>query len=350
MAIWLILNVTSKSKMEIPVYMQAGTFVPERNASLRRSAISVFLLCLMAGLPGPANAQNILNNGGFETGLMCYGFWTWSITGVDFAGDYRFTLSTDSHSGNYSLRIACVPGGTDCWRAAIYTEQIPAIPNRSYAVSVWVKCPAGGGGLFYVNSTSGSVASTSLECNATWTPNRMNFQIGSGATSFWVYVYNYGTELMLIDDLVLTYGDGTAPARINLHSGTRPVGISGQNVLVDGAPYLALGFFDVPRSGISQVRAAGANTVHGLGSSSGADCFNAGSGSYLDAIYEAGMNFVPDSSAASKLDAPGIFPAIMQTFAPHLANIAWSLSDEPDLVEVPVFDYVPPATFVAFTR
>jgi hypothetical protein len=327
--------------------MRTDTFAAERNAPFRRSAISTFLLCLMVGLPGPTSAQNILNNGGFETGLMCYGFWTWSITGIDFAGDYRFALSTDSHSGNYSLQIACTPGGTDCWRAAIYTEQVPAIPNQNYTVNVWVKCPTGGGGLFYVNSTAGSVASAWLACNATWTSNTMNFQIGSTATSFSVYVYKYGTQPMLIDDLVLTYGDGTAPSRINLYQGTRSVGISGQNVLVDGAPYLALGFFDVPRSDISLVQATGANTVHGLGSSSGADCFNVGSESYLDALYDAHMNFVPDSSAASKLDAPEVFPTIMQTFAPHLANIAWFLSDEPDLVEVPVFDYVPPATFVA---
>jgi len=300
----------------------------------------------MAGLPGPASGQNILNNGGFETGLMCYGFWTWSITGVDFAGDYQFTLSSDSHSGDYSLQIACIPGGTDCWRAAVYTEQIPAIPNQNYTVSVWVKCPTGGGGLFFVNSTAGSVAGQSLACNTTWTSNGMNFQIGPAPTTFSVYVYNYGTQPMLIDDLVLTYGDGTAPSRINLHPGTRPVSISGQNVLVDGAPYLALGFFDVPRSDISLVQATGANTVHGLGGS-GADCFNIGSESYLDAIYEAGMNFVPDSTAASKLDAPQVFPAIMQTFGPHLANIAWFLSDEPDLVEVPIFDYIPPVTFVA---
>lgn len=301
----------------------------------------------MAGLPGPTSAQNILNNGGFETGLMCYGFWTWSLTGVDFAGDYRFTLSTDSHSGNYSLQIACTPGGTDCWRAAIYTEQIPAVPNQNYTASVWVKCPAGGGGLFYVTTPDAALGGEWLTCNTTWTANSMNFQTGAAPTTFSIYVYNYGTQPMQIDDLVLTYADGTAPARINLYPGTRSVSVSGQNVLVDGAPYLALGFFDVPRSDISQVQATGANTVHGWGSFSGADCFNVGAESYLDAIYDAKMNFVPDSSSASKLDAPGVFPAIMQTFAPHLANIAWFLSDEPDLVEVPVFDYVPPATFVA---
>lgn len=99
--------------------------VAERNLPLRRSAKSLLLLCLIAGLPGPAGAQNILNNGGFETGLMCYGFWTWSITGVDFAGDYQFTLSTDSHSGAYSLQIACSPGGTDCMRAACLYRSSP---------------------------------------------------------------------------------------------------------------------------------------------------------------------------------------------------------------------------------
>jgi len=324
-----------------------GKLAAERNASLRRSAISTFLLlCLMAGLPSPAGSQNILNNGGFETGLMCYNFWTWSYVGY-FKGDYRFTLSSDSHSGNYSFQIACIPGGTDCYRAAVYTQEIPAIPNQHYTTSAWVKCPSGGTALLYVNSSAGGVGGQWLACNGIWTSYSMNFQIGSTATTFWVYVYNYGAQTLLVDDMAVTYSDGTAPSRINLHPGIRPVGIAGQNVLVDGSPYLALGFFGVPRSDISQVRATGANTVHGLGNASGADCFNYGSESYLDAIYEAGMNFVPDSSSSSRLDAPGIFPTIVQTFAPHLANIAWFLSDEPDLVEVPVFEYVPPATFVA---
>jgi hypothetical protein len=161
--------------------VRTNTFAAERSARLRRSARSILLLCLMAGLPGPASGQNILNNGGFETGLMCYGFWTWSITGVDFAGDYRFTLSTDSHSGDYSLQIACTPGGTDCWRAGVYTALITAIPNQQYTASVWVKCPTGGGGLFFVNSTAGSVGGQWLACNATWTFNSMNLWRRNGA-------------------------------------------------------------------------------------------------------------------------------------------------------------------------
>jgi hypothetical protein len=178
----------------------------------------------MAVLPGGVSAQNILNNGGFETGLMCYNFWTNSVTGVDFAGDFQFTLSTDSHSGNYSFQIACKPGGTDCARAYLYTQSIPAIPSQNYTVSVWVKCPAGGGGWFSVSdgATVGGLAANMLACNTDWTFNTMNFQTSSTATTYIVYLLNYNPQPLLIDDLVVTYADGTAPLELIFIRETAP--------------------------------------------------------------------------------------------------------------------------------
>ena len=41
-----------------------------------------------------------------------------------------------------------------------------------------------------------------------------------------------------------------------------------------------------------------------------------------------------------------MFSSVTRTFAPHLANIAWLLADEPDQVLVP-YIYIPPATFLA---
>lgn len=301
---------------------------------------------MITELSYPAGAQNILNNGGFETGLTCYDFWTWSSTGIDFKGDYRFTLTTDSHSGNYAMQIACIPGGTDCVRSAIISESIPTIASRQYTITAWAKCPAGGNAQVYVADSTAGVKSAPLVCNGNWASSSMTFQVSSTASSFWFYLLNYGHQTLLLDDVVLTYADGTAPSRVSLYPGIRPVSISGQKVLVDGSPYLALGFFDVPLNDIPQAKAAGANTVHGAGGHA-ADCFNFGSKSYLDTIYEAGMNFVPDSTWTAKLEDPNVFPAIMRTFAPHLANIAWFLDDEPDLVQVPVFSYIPPAMFVA---
>src|ERR1700722_11128501 len=100
-----------------------------------------FLLFILV-LNFPSLAQNnILNNGGFESGLMCYDEWMWSNTGIDFKGDYRFSLSNDAHSGSYSLQIACQ--GTDCLKAAVYSDLIPAPANQTYKLSAYAKCPAG---------------------------------------------------------------------------------------------------------------------------------------------------------------------------------------------------------------
>jgi hypothetical protein len=318
-----------------------------RNRALQRPVVSAFLLSFLAGLPLPANAQNILNNGGFETGLMCYGYWTWSNTGIDFAGDYLFTLSSDSHSGNYSAQIACKPGGTDCPRAAIISDPIPTTPGQTYILSAWIKCPSGGRVDFNAEDSAGIFYAGPATCNGTWTQSSLTMTMSATATAFNFYLFNFGAQTALFDDVVLTYGDGTAPAPSTLHGGTRTTSVSGTNVIVDGSPYLALGFFNVPPSDISLVKATGANTAHGSGGSQSAACFNTGPKSYLDQLYEAGLNFVPDSTSTAHMDTPAVFPGIIQTFQPHLANIAWFLADEPDLVEVPVFAYVDPTTFVA---
>ncbi|MDP2996417.1 MAG: hypothetical protein Q8N47_02940 [Bryobacterales bacterium] len=88
-----------------------------RENHMRRSLALVLLLSLPIDVSTAAEPLNILNNGGFEYGLMCYGNWIWSQTGQDYKGDYQFLLSTDAHSGSYSVEIRCA--GTDCEKAAI---------------------------------------------------------------------------------------------------------------------------------------------------------------------------------------------------------------------------------------
>ena len=322
--------------------MSSNTLLPEVNrGTWRRPTISSFLLCLLLG---PAGAQNILNNSGFETGLMCYTYYTWSVTGQAFAGDYTFSLSSSSHSGNYAFQIACKPGGTDCNRAALISNMIPVPPGgQNYTIGAWAKCAPGASPFFYIAENNQNAP---LSCTGDWAYSTMNF---SATSPFSFYVFDQGAQTLLIDDISLTYVDGTAPPHVALHPGVRSVNISGQNVMVDGSPYLALGFFDVPWSDISAVQATGANTVHGLSPAVGnpADCFNYGTKSYEDTIYEAGMNFVPDSTSTARMFNPSVFPVVTQTYAPHLANIAWFLADEADLIQVPVFGYVDPTTFVA---
>src|SRR5260370_35098061 len=96
---------------------------------MRRVTAILMGLYLMADL-SVGQVQNILNNGGFETGLMCYSDWAWSQTSNDFNSNYQFRLSSDSHSGSNSLEINC--GGPDCLKAAIIFEPIkpPAGPDH----------------------------------------------------------------------------------------------------------------------------------------------------------------------------------------------------------------------------
>jgi hypothetical protein len=80
-----------------------------------------------------------------------------------------------------------------------------------------------------------------LTCNDAWAPNQVKFTSGLSAPDFFFYVFNSDIAWLRIDDVVLTYADGTVPSQAVLHAGTRNVGISGQTVRVDGAPYFARG-------------------------------------------------------------------------------------------------------------
>ncbi len=286
---------------------------------------------------GVSSAQNILNNGGFEKGLMCYSDYVW-------AGNYQFQLSADSHSGHYSAKIACV--GTGCQKAGIASNLIPAPANQTYKLSMYSKCPAGRVAIVYVPGMAFGDVDAYLACNGDWSLNQLSFSTGTAPTYLFFYIFNMDTSWLEVDDISLTYGDGTAPQHVTLHPGQRNVAISGNNVMVDGKPFLSLGFYDVGYNDLAQAAATGANTVNSYETYNDTDCFNTGQKSYLDTAYELGLNFIPDSSFSARLQTPDVFPGIAQTFAPHLANIAWQLADEPDLIELPP-DYVPPSTFLA---
>ena len=282
--------------------------------------------------------NNILKNGGFETGLMCYS--EYANTGEN----YQFLLSTDSHSGNYSAEITC--SGAPCTRAQILSNFMPAPANQSYTLSLYSKCAAGVEALAYIPGMVNGDVSLGLACNGAWSLNQVSFKTGPAAGYLSYYIFDYGVASVQVDDVVLTYGDGTVPQSTTLHSGMRNVSISGQNVMVDGAPYLALGFYDVGYYDLAAVAATGANTINGYYEENSADCFNNGLKTYLDQSYELGLNFLPDSSTTARTQTAAVFSTVAQTFAPHLANIGWYLADEPDLIEIP-WVYVPPATYLA---
>lgn len=296
-------------------------------------------------VPSVADGVNILKNGGFETGLMCYTNWVWSETGQDYVGDYKFALSSDAHSGVYSIEMSCA-AGADCEKAAIDSDNIFTPPGQTYTLSLYSKCPPGQYSIVYIPGMANGDFYQYLTCNGNWAFNTMNFTTGPTATVFHFAVYAYDVGSVQVDDIVLTYSNGTVPQQTILHPGVRNVGVSGQTLTVDGAPYLALGFFDVGYEDLAAVAATGANTVQALGGTAGAGCFNTAQPNYLDRAYELGLGFLPESSTTARLGVPAVYPTIMPQFAPHLANIAWFMADEPDQADVAWY-YIPAPTFVA---
>jgi hypothetical protein len=310
---------------------------------MHRAAAILTGLYLIADL-SVGQGQNILNNGGFETGMMCYSEWAWSQTSNDFNSNYQFRLSSDSHSGSNSLEVNCA--GTDCLKAAIFSDRIQTPVGQSYKLNLYSKCPAGRIAYVYIPGTLGGDTYQYLTCNDAWMPNQVNFTAGPSSTDFFFYIFNADTAWLRIDDLVLTYADGTVPNQPVLHAGTRNVGISGQTVNVDGAPYFARGFFDVAYNDLHLAVAAGANTLNGLSVNMAANCFSTARESYLDRAYDLGLNFVPNSSTTARLGVPAVFPAAVSQFAPHLANIGWFLDDEPDFPTIPLYN-IPATTLIA---
>lgn len=299
---------------------------------------------------GPiSSAQNILVNSGFEYGLMCYLTNIWSYSGAFGAGDYKVQLSPDARSGSFSLEISCTGG--DCFKAALLSNHIPAAPNENYTMRIYAKCLPGATAAVYIPFTAGGDTFTLLNCTGAWALNTINFRTSPTAQDFYYYLFSYYGGWVRFDDIVLTYADGTVPNPNPLYAGVRNVKISNRTMYVDGNPYLALGFFDVPYSALSQAAATGANTLFGLGTdATAAACFNTKQKGYLDRAFELGLNFVPESSTTARMIAMNSLGVnalanAVQRFSPHRANIAWMLTDEPDQTFVP-FWYMAPSKYL----
>jgi len=211
---------------------------------------------LLTTVNSAAFAQNnILNNGGFEAGTMCYAHWIWGKE--DWAGDYKFRLSTDAHSGEYSAEIACE--GADCIKAAIYSDKIPVQPGKKYRLSAYAKCPSGTHSFMYVPDAAEGNVSEDFDCDNKWHQAKLEFTAAPKADYALYYFFNADKSWLRIDDVSLTFADRSATQYQPLHVGQRDVKIEGQNVLVDGAPFLSLGFFDVGYNDLAEVAKSGAN-------------------------------------------------------------------------------------------
>jgi len=360
---------------------------------LRREAISVFVLLFLTVFT-PAFAQheeaalsnfensarsgrpNILVNGDFTYGLQCYGDWAWSKTGKNYKGDFDFFLSTDAHSPPYAAEIACK--GSDCPKASIFTYDIPVNVGKKYLLKVYTKCPTGGSGYIYIPQTTMGNIYEPLSCNEHWNLSQVSFTPAVGRPTISIDIHDTSPLPLLVDDIVLTFSDGTAPTQTWIHPGRRRVSVSPTTVFVDGSPYLALGFANVPYRYYGQVAALGANTIVGFaGPLSGPtmECFNTGK-SALDTAYELGLNVLPNTTGEARAGhdngtlsavitmfkwrywsnilatfAVGLspngggglltLPLTASHYGPHLANIGWFLDDEPDLPEIVWYTLAP---------
>jgi hypothetical protein len=303
--------------------------------------------------PNQTTTGNILNNPGFETGLQCYQNWVWSKScpSCDYQGTYDFFLSRDAHSGNYSLEIRCT--GSDCGlpgKAAISSNEIYSPNSKAYTLQVYAKCPSDGSGWIYLPSTSQGESIQELVCNGAWNLNEVTFSSPSSGNAISYAVYNTGTTSLFIDDVRLTYADGTVPVTPIQNLGHRNSRIQNNLVYVDDKPYLALGFFNVPYNDLDAAAAQGTNTVTALGDIPAAACFSTAQTSYLDEAYRLGINVVPDSTFTARLDEPNVFPSIIDQFTNHRAVIAWFLVDEPDQSGVAWYSIQPQTLINEYTK
>ena len=335
---------------------------------LRRKALSIlvslfFIVFTLAYAPregmafpncensGSSEQPNILVNGDFTYGLQCYGDWAWSKTGKNGKGDFDFFLSTDAHSPPYAAEIACK--GRDCPKAGIFTGDIPVTVGKSYLLKVYTKCPTGGSGYIYIPHTTIGNIYERLSCNENWNLSEVSFTPAVGQPTFWIFIGDPSPLPLLIDDIVLTFSDGTAPRQTWIHPGRRRVSVSPTTVSVDGSPYLALGFANVPYRYYQQVAALGANTIVGdVLSGPTTECFNMGK-SALDTAYELGLNVLPNTTSEARVGydngtlSPNggggllTLPLTASDYGPHLANIGWFLDDEPDLSEIVWYTLAP---------
>ncbi|MBV8758017.1 MAG: carbohydrate binding domain-containing protein [Deltaproteobacteria bacterium] len=273
---------------------------------------------------------NVLGNGGFELGMVGWG----EFVQPDGNGDYGFFLSTDAHGGTYALELRCV--GPSCAtdfnnRGFIITNPFHMPANQTYTLTFWAKCASGADAFFYTESAATPYLVQKITCTGDWTQNTVSFTALPTDRDGTFYFYNHSTGSLFLDDVVLAYADGPLPDHVLLHPGTRTVTTDGTRITVDGKPFYALGFFNVPYDQLDQVAAIhGANMVTTAGGQALVDVFNDGREPYPDRAYDLGLTVVPNLTETARLGVPDVFPRIMNAFGAHLANVTFYLADEPD--------------------
>ncbi|WP_067824282.1 chitinase [Actinomadura kijaniata] len=149
------------------------------------------LAVLVAGLlvaTGPAHAENVLSNGGFETGSLS----GWSCSGGS-------VVSSPVRTGSHALA-----GGVTSGDNAKCTQTVNVKPGTAYTLSAWVR-----GNYVYLGVTGGS--STWTPSAASYTKLTLSFTTAANQTSAQVFLHGwYGAGTYHADDVELD-GPGGGP-------------------------------------------------------------------------------------------------------------------------------------------
>ncbi|MFH8368375.1 carbohydrate binding domain-containing protein [Streptomyces sp. NPDC018031] len=274
------------------------------------ACLSTALLAAAGALaaPTPAQAANLLDNPGFESG---------SLSGWSCPGGTGSVVDSPVHSGTKALAGAVSANGT-----ARCSQTVPVQPNTTYTLSSWVR-----GSYVYLGVAGGP---------STWTPSApgytrltVTFTTGATQTSAEIYLHGwYGHGTYHADDVSLDGpGGGDDTQAPTAPDGLRATGTTSSSVALAWNPStdnVGVTGYDVYRDGTRVASVTGTSaTVTGLAPSTRY-------GFTVRARDRAG-NTSPDSAAVTATtEAGGGGPGFVQA-APYL-YLGWG--NPPSATEV----------------
>lgn len=149
-------------------------------------ALAVALVSTLTLTATPASAEEVLTNGGFESGTLS----PWTCSASSGA-----VVSTPVRTGTKALQAT--PAGLDNARC---TQTVPTVAGTQYTLSAWVR-----GSYVYLGITGGA---------SNWTPNasdwtRLTVTFTAASSSTQVYLHGwYGTGAYQADDVSLQGAGG----------------------------------------------------------------------------------------------------------------------------------------------